>query len=279
MKSLTWYPGHMFKTTNQLKKIISIVDVFVIVVDARIPSSSLNNELIKLAKNKKVLLLFNKCDLSDDEKLAKWLSIYQNLGFEVLKISATTNKNINQIVPKIKKMNQDKINKNKTKGMQETITRCAITGIPNVGKSTLINVLTKSKITITADKPGVTKQLSWIKLLKDVYLLDSPGLLWPKLENETGLKLASIGAIKDEILPIDEVIMYLLNFLQQNYPQRLIDKFGVSLEHFEGAKYLEMLAQKYQFYSKNCQIDSQRLYTFILKTVRSKGLGGLCFDL
>ncbi len=278
MKQIQWFPGHMFKSLREIRERISLMDIVIVLLDSRLPSSSMNPELFKIIKTKPTVLLFNKMDLSDDKILNQWIEHYQSLGYSTLKIDAQSGKNVNKLHELTKEVLKEKLDRERSKGLKDRPIRTMILGIPNVGKSTLINQLSKSSATKTGNTPGVTKAQQWIKLGENFELLDTPGVLWPRFDDATvGYHLAITGAIKDKILPEDDVVHYALDFLKKYYPKKLYDKYGITMED----QYIDMLNKVGKLrgaLGKGGEIDYDRVYTIILTDIRNKQLGGLSFD-
>lgn len=278
IKQIQWFPGHMFKSLREIKEKIKIMDLVMVLLDSRLPYSSMNPELMKIISNKPILLLFNKMDLSDENQLGLWMKHYQNQGFFTLKIDSQKKINLNKIHPITKEILKEKLDKEKSKGLKDRPIRTMILGIPNVGKSTLINSLSKSSATKTGNTPGVTKSQQWIKLGESFELLDTPGVLWPKFdEKKVGYHLAITGAIKDKILPEDDVVSYALTFLKDKYRKRLFDRYEIDKD-MENHEILDHIGNLRGCLLKNNEIDYQRVYQIILTDIRSKQLGGLSFD-
>lgn len=278
MKQIQWFPGHMFKSLRQIREKISIMDIVLVLVDSRLPSSSINPELFKIISHKPKVMLFNKMDLADENVLNEWVNYYQKEGFATLKIDSVTGKNVNKIHPLCQEVLKEKLEREKSKGLKPRPLRTMILGIPNVGKSTLINQLSKSSATKTGNTPGVTKAQQWIKLGENFELLDTPGVLWPKFEDPiVGYHLAITGAIKDKILPEDDVVQYAIRFLQKYYPNRLKDRYGINIKS-DYVETLDTIGRLRGCLIKNGEIDYSRVYTIILTDIRNKMLGGLSFD-
>ncbi len=278
MKQIQWFPGHMFKSLRQIREKISIMDIVLVLVDSRLPLSSINPELFKIISHKPKVMLFNKMDLADENVLNEWVNYYQKEGFATLKIDSVTGKNVNKIHPLCQEVLKEKLEREKSKGLKPRPLRTMILGIPNVGKSTLINQLSKSSATKTGNTPGVTKAQQWIKLGENFELLDTPGVLWPKFEDPiVGYHLAITGAIKDKILPEDDVVQYAVKFLKKYYPNRLKDRYGINIES-DYVETLDTIGRLRGCLIKNGEIDYSRVYTIILTDIRNKMLGGLSFD-
>lgn len=278
IKQIQWFPGHMFKSLREIKEKLSLMDIVLVLLDARLPQSSMNPELFKLIKDKPMLILLNKMDLADENELAKWIQSFHQKGYKTLKIDAQTGKNVNKIHQACKDILHEKLSREKDKGLLERPIRTMILGIPNVGKSTLINQLTKTSATKTGNTPGVTKAQQWIKIGQNFELLDTPGVLWPKFEDKkVGYHLAITGAIKDKILPEDDICHYALEFLQTYYRRRLELRYHINPK----MSYVEMLDHIGKLRGaliKGQDIDYARVYTIILTDIRNKQLGGLSFD-
>ena len=224
--NINWYPGHMQKAKREMEEKINLVNIIYMVLDSRIPKSSFNPLIKEIAKNKPILLLLNKADLADKAETKKWMDYYKSQGYYCLDVDAITGYNMNKIVPYTFEILKDRIDKNKERGIKLSM-KAMITGIPNVGKSTLINSLVKKKIAVTANKPGVTKTQQWVKLDSNLDLLDTPGVLWPKLDTN-GLNLALTGAIKDDIMPIDDVVKFGLEFMNEYYKDAFYARYKIT---------------------------------------------------
>ncbi len=277
-KQIQWYPGHMFKSMREIREKINLMDMVMILLDARLPISSLNPEILKVVKRKPVLILFNKMDLADLNVLKDFVKYYEDQGFYTLSIDANSRKNVNKIYSTCLEILDEKIQKQANKGLQTRAIRTMILGIPNVGKSTLINGLANRKATRVGNRPGVTKSQQWIKLAGEFELLDTPGVLWPKFDDiKVAYHLAITGAIKDNILPLDDVCFYALNFLKENYFKRLADRYEIT-EDMEFVDMLDHIGKKRGALLRGKEIDYDRVYQIILTDIRGRQLGGLSFD-
>ena len=277
-KQIQWFPGHMFKSLREIKEKIKLMDLVFVLLDARLPFSSMNPELHKIISHKPMLLLFNKMDLADDQITNQFMRSYQQEGYYTLKIDAASGKNVNKIKPMAMTILKEKLDREKAKGLKMRPLRCMILGIPNVGKSTLINKLSKSSATKTANTPGVTKTQQWIKLGDDFELLDTPGVLWPKFNDpKVGYHLAITGAIKDKILPEDDVVSYALNYLKTHYPKKLEERYGIT-DNMDFLTMLHTIGTLRGCLLKGGEFDYPRIYHIVLSDIRNNHLGGLSFD-
>lgn len=274
-QNIQWYPGHMFKTMKELKVSLSLVDVVVVLLDARIPTSSMNPKLLDLVSNKPILYILNKSDLADQHQTQLFIQSFKNQGMHAIHVSSLDARMPAKVIKALDIMMAPLQEKRNQKGLKDKIYKVLISGIPNVGKSTFINALTKKKATKTGNTPGVTKQLQWIRIHPKIELLDSPGILWPKFEDDVvALNLALTGAIKDKILPLDEVVFYGLEYLIEHYPDALKARYGITT--IEDA--LFQIATKRGALLKGGNIDEDRVYHLFLTDLRSNKLGGLTFD-
>ena len=279
-KKINWFPGHMAKTRRQIKENIEMVDIVYEVVDARIPVSSRIKDIDDLINNKPRIIIMTKIDLCDLDKTNLHKKKYEEKGYKVVLVDLINNKGINHIID-ITKETLSFINEQRAlKGLKPRSYRALIVGIPNVGKSTLINKLVGKKATVTGDKPGVTKNLSWIRINKDIDLLDSPGILWPKLENqEQALNLASFSAIKEEILPIDDVAVYILDKMFKCYKDNLKERF--TIDEFDIDDVIptyDIIGKKRGCIVSGGEIDYDKVSNIIIKDLREGKLGKITFD-
>lgn len=278
MKQVQWFPGHMSKALREIKEHLKLVDIAFILVDARLPESSMNPKVLEILGTKKALILYNKSSLADQKELDKWLSFYANKGLMGLKIDAITGKNISKIKDIVNEILKDKIEKDQKRGILQRPIRTMIIGIPNVGKSTLINTLSKKKATKTGNKPGVTKAQQWVKISHDFELLDTPGVLWPKFDDpKVGYHLAISGAIKDTILPMDDITHYAHNFLKTYYKEAYQKRYDLTtVEDF--VQTLESIGRKRGALMKGNEVNYDLVYDILLKDLRDGLFGGVTFD-
>ena len=274
MASIQWFPGHMSKARRQVQENLKFVDFVTVLVDARLPLSSQNPMLTKIVGDKPKLLILNKADLADPLLIKDWQAYFEKQGIKTLLINAKEQSTVKKLTEAAKNLMSDKLERLREKGIQKENLRTMIIGIPNAGKSTLMNRLAGKKIAVVGNKPGVTKGQQWLKSNKDLEILDTPGILWPKFEDqEVGLKLALTGAIKDNLLPMDEVTIFGLNYFKENYPQRLMERFkGINLEE-EAPEIIMDLSQKLGF-----RDDYDRFYNLFVKDVRDGKLGRYTLD-
>jgi ribosome biogenesis GTPase A len=277
---INWYPGHMAKTKRQIKEKIDLIDIVYEVIDSRIPISSKIKDIDDIVKNKPRILIMTKIDLCDMEKTKKHVKYYEQLGYKVVLVDLINNKNIDKIKETTDIVLKDINEKRKAKGLKVRTARALIIGIPNVGKSTLINRLAGKKVVGVGNRPGVTKQLSWIRISKDVDLMDSPGILWPKIDNEIqGLNLACFSAIKEEILPIDEVACYILKYMFKNYKENLKERYGIiDLDEDDYTLAYELIGRKRGCLLRGNEVDYDKVSSLIVKDLMEGYLGKVTFD-
>lgn len=274
MASIQWFPGHMSKARRQVQENLKFVDFVTVLVDARLPLSSQNPMLNKIVGDKPKLLILNKADLADPQIVKEWQAYFQGQGIKTLLINAKEQATVKKLTEAAKSLMADKLARLREKGIKKETLRTMIIGIPNAGKSTLMNRLAGKKIAVVGNKPGVTKGQQWLKSNKDLEILDTPGILWPKFEDQlVGLKLALTGAIKDNLLPMDEVTIFGLNYFKKNYPERLQERFqGLDLRQ-EAPEMIMDLTQKLGF-----RDDYDRFYSLFVKEVRDGKLGRYTLD-
>lgn len=232
--SINWYPGHMAKTMKQIEADLRIVDIVIELLDVRIPIASQNPEIANKIKNKKKLVVLNKADLADEKTNQKWVNYFENQGIPAVLVDSNSGKGIDKFIKKIEEVMQEMLEGQASKGRIGRKIRAMILGIPNVGKSSFINRISKRTTAEVGNKPGVTKQKQWIRINEKIELLDTPGVLWPKFESEdVALKLAFTGTIKETVLQKTEIAYQLVKFLLENYRERLAQRYGLNLEYIQ----------------------------------------------
>ena len=275
--NLGWYPGHMTKARREMEANLKLVDIILEIRDARIPLSSANPDLSKMGQGKKRLVLLNKADLADTAFTQLWTEKLSRQGYLALALDARQKKNCNEIIKKLNQLAAEKKERDLKRGIKNRPARIMVAGIPNVGKSTLINSLAGRASTKTGDKPGVTRGLQWIRLGAGLELLDTPGLLWPKFEDEeVGLHLALMGAIREEVLPTEELALEGMKRLEKLYPQALKDKYGLSSP--PSAASLEALSLSQGLLQKGAEADTARAAARFLDDLRKGRLGRISLE-
>ena len=275
MATIQWFPGHMSKARRQVQESIKFVDFVTVLVDARLPLSSQNPMLTKIVGEKPKLLVLNKADLADPVRLKEWQTYFEGQGIPTLALNSKEQSAVKKVTDAAKKLMADKLARQKERGIRIETLRTMIIGIPNAGKSTLMNRLAGKKIAVVGNKPGVTKGQQWLKSNKDLEILDTPGILWPKFEDETvALKLALTGAIKDNLLPMDEVTIFGLNYFKEHYPDELTARFKQLDLCQEAPDMIMDMTQKLGF-----RDDYDRFYSLFVKDVRDGKLGRYCLDI
>ncbi len=278
MANIQWYPGHMNKAKNQLEDKLDLIDVIIEVLDARLPMSSKNPMISKLIANKAHIIILNKADLADAIKTKAWVKFFQKQGILVLPMDAQHSNNMSGLIKLIKIATKDKVDKIIAKGAKEPVIKVAIAGIPNCGKSTIINRLVGRNATIVGDKPGVTRGQNWLKTDTNIQILDTPGILWPKFDDRNiGLKLAACGAIKDSVFHADDVAIFVLKYLREQYLNLLVDFCKTSAEKIEKINDIDLLLAMTQLFGM--RDDYERFSIFFLQRLRKGKIGRITFDL
>jgi len=273
-----WYPGHMTKAKRMMQENIKLIDIVVELVDARIPLSSKNPDIDELAKNKYRLILLNKTDLADRQATNRWEEYFKKQGFAVAKINAQRGTGVKAVSGVIQEACKEKLERDRRRGIKNRPIRAMIVGIPNVGKSTFINSFAGKACTKTGNKPGVTKGKQWIKLNKNIELLDTPGILWPKFDDQSvGLRLALIGSIKDEIVNRSEMAIELIDFLKKEYPGVLAERYGIN-EDEARVVILEEIARNRKCLAKGGTYDLEKASILLLDEFRNGKLGALTLE-
>lgn len=277
MKQIQWFPGHMKKALIEIQKQLKLVDIVFELRDARAPIASENPQIATLIQHKKHIIILTKKDLADPKQTKLWESEFKKQGKEVVAFDVHGD-NLQKLVQKSFTVLSEKFAKDKAKGMKQRPIKAMIVGVPNVGKSTLINRISSKKVTVVGNKPGVTKQQQWIRVHKDMELLDTPGVLWPKFEDPAlGVRLAALGMIKDSILPLETVVQYTLTFLKQYYPQMLFTRYQLA-ETLENSAYIVALGQKRGYLIQSDEVDYHQTVMTILTEFREGMIAKVTLD-
>jgi ribosome biogenesis GTPase A len=296
--TIQWFPGHMSKARRQIEEKLTLIDVVIELLDARAPLSSRNPMIDEILRGKPRLVVMNKAELADVKKTEQWQTYFQNQGLLALPIDSISGYRVKEIMPRLRELLHEKIEAQLRKGIQPRPIRALIVGIPNVGKSTLINKLAQRHIAATGDRPGVTKGQQWIRIAGELELLDTPGILWPKFEDQqVGLRLAALGSIKEEILAVEDVGYEVLKFLQQEYPEALRERY--SLKEFaeedvaeetddhaddeflrrRTLSMMEEIGRKRGCLQGGGQIDYGKTALVVLRDMRAGKLGGITLEI
>ena len=275
--NINWFPGHMAKTRRLIAEKYTTIDIVYELVDARIPFSSKIKDIYNIIGNKPKILIMTKKDLCDLKVTKEWVKYYENLGNHVLLVDLNNTQDYEKIISLTHEIMADVQEKRKDKGLKEKEIRALVIGIPNVGKSTLINRLCKRKVANVGNNPGVTKDITWLKTNSDILLLDTPGILWPRLDQGTvALNLAAFTALKQDILPIDEVAVYILQQLSEYYPNILQERYGIK-KVTDVLEAYEIIAQKIGAI-KNGEVDYDRVSLKIINDIKTESIKGITFD-
>lgn len=273
-----WYPGHMTKAKRMMQENIKLIDLVIEVTDARIPLSSRNPDIDELGKNKARLILLNKADLADDSRTEQWMEYFRSKGYYAVKINARSGAGMKGILPVIMESCKEKIERDRRRGILNRPVRAMVVGIPNVGKSTFINSFAGKACTKTGNKPGVTKGKQWIRINKNVELLDTPGILWPKFEDqEVGAKLAMVGSIKDEILNLEELSLELLAYLHREYEGILEQRYQIT-ESENNVTMLEEIVRNRKCIQKGQELDYTKAANILLEEFRNGKIGRITLE-
>lgn len=274
--SINWFPGHMAKAKREIKEKIDLIDIVFEVIDARIPKSSKNNDIEDIIKNKPRILIMTKSDLCDKNITLEWKKYYESKGYKVVLLDLLHD-NVNEIFSIVNELMESINSKRISKGLKPRRVRSLVLGIPNVGKSTLINRLVGKKAVNVGNKPGITKNLEWIRINDKLELLDTPGILWPKFNDSTiAYNLASMTAIKEEILDIEDISIYIIKTMFKLYPDNIISRYGVNDDE-DIVNILDGIGKKIGAV-RNGEVDYDRVYTKVLRDLRDGYLGKITFD-
>ncbi|HGM3507554.1 TPA: ribosome biogenesis GTPase YlqF [Clostridioides difficile] len=276
---INWYPGHMKKTKELVKNNLKLIDVVIELLDARIPFSSKNPDIDRLVGDKPRVVVLNKSDMADRDKLNQWIEYYKKINIKAIPVDTIKGIGINKIIEECKNVTREKMNSLKDKGRKERAIRIMIVGVPNVGKSSLINKLTGRRSTQTGDKPGVTKGKQWVRLKGNLELLDTPGILWPKFEDqEVALNLAFSRAIKDEILDTETLALRLIEKLMKIEPEKLKARYRLDSLGETPIETMDMIGQKRGFITGKKELDYTRIATTVLNEFRDGKIGNITLE-
>lgn len=277
--NINWYPGHMAKTKREIGEKLNLIDIVYEVIDARMPLSSKIVDIDDLIKNKPRILIMTKYDLCDKVETNKFIEYYETKGYKVIPVDLMSGQNVNKIIDESNVILKEENAKRIAKGMKPRSIRALIVGVPNAGKSTLINRLVGKKSAGVGNKPGFTKSLSWIRINKNIELLDSPGILWPKIENqESAHILASLSSIKEEILNTDEIAAFIIKKLYELYPERLKERYGIDEIDDNLIEVYDLIAKKRGALTKGGYADYTKVSNIIIKDLKNNYFGNITFD-
>ena len=273
-----WYPGHMTKAKRMMQENSKLIDLMIELVDARIPTSSRNPDIDEIGKNKSRLIILNKSDLADETANKIWMEYFQKKGFYAVEVNSRSGAGVRSIQSVVREACREKIERDRKRGILNRPVRAMVVGIPNVGKSTFINAFAGKACTKTGNKPGVTKGKQWIRLGKGVEMLDTPGILWPKFEDQqVGLLLALIGSIKDETLLTEELAVELIGLLRQLYPGTLQNRFGIE-ETGENFSLLQEICIRRRCFTKGEEPDLRKASAMLMEEFRNGKLGRITLE-
>ncbi|MFR1509276.1 MAG: ribosome biogenesis GTPase YlqF [Acutalibacteraceae bacterium] len=281
IQSIQWFPGHMTKTKRKIVESLKLMDIAAEIVDARVPQSSRNPDLDELLQRKPRIIILNKSDMADHNKTCEWIDFYKKQNIFAISVDSKSGKGINLFVPTIKSILKEKIEQAKVKGINKSL-KVMVVGVPNVGKSSFINRLSGGKKAKVEDRPGVTRGNQWFTISKNVELLDTPGVLWPKFDDMTvGEKLAFTGAIKDQIMDVEQLAIRLLELLNENYRTNLVQRYkleNLDLNEKSGEEILKIIGKKRGMLVSGGEIDTERASIMLLDEFRSTKLGRITLD-
>lgn len=287
--NINWYPGHMLKTKKQIIEDLKLIDIVIEILDARIPISSKNPDIQKIIQNKKRIVILNKSDLAEEKETTKWVEYYKKNGIKSIIADANLGKGIKETLKQIEKIMEEDMEKAAAKGRIKKNIRVMILGIPNVGKSSFINRLCNKKTTVVGNRPGVTKQKQWVRISNNIELLDTPGVLWPKFEDQkVALNLAYTGSIKDEVMQTVEIAFNLLMYLNENYKLNLLERYKINENELETIKsedendelynLMKLIGKKRGAVISGGEIDDEKTANILLNDFRSGKLGRITLE-
>ncbi|MDD5953111.1 MAG: ribosome biogenesis GTPase YlqF [Oscillospiraceae bacterium] len=281
-QSIQWFPGHMTKTKRQIEKTLKLVDAVAEIVDARIPISSRNPVLHKLIQGKPRVILLNKADMADPQQTARWIAYYKEKNIPAIAVDCRSGKGMNQFIPTVRSVLKDRIAAWEKKGMVGRTIRVMVVGIPNVGKSSMINRLAKGSKAVVEDRPGVTRENRWFSITKDFELLDTPGVLWPKFEDKlVGEHLAFTGAVKDAVVDVEHLACRLIEVLRELYPSALVSRYKLEdcdLQAMESYEILEQIGRNRGMLISGGEINTERAAIAVLDEFRGAKLGRITLE-
>ncbi len=276
---INWYPGHMAKTKKQIIEDLKLIDVVIEILDARIPISSRNPDLESLIENKERIIILNKVDLADEYETKEWINLYKKKGVTAIAVNSNSGNGIAEVIKNIKNEYEKIKEKYIKKGRIGKTIKVMVIGIPNVGKSSFINKISKRNAQEVGNKPGVTKQKKWIKLDEGIELMDTPGMLWPKIENSNmAINLAFVGTIGEKAIDNEEIAYYLIEYLAKEYPNKLIERYNIELEGKETIEIIEEIAKKRGALISGGNVDLGRISDIILNEFRSGKIGRITIE-
>ena len=283
MQNIQWFPGHMTKTKRQIQASLKLVDAVAEIIDARIPISSRNPDLAKLIQNKPRIILLNKCDMANQTATKMWIDHFEKQGITAIAVDCKSGRGLNKFAPAVNKVMSERINRLKAKGMVNPMMRIMIVGIPNVGKSSFINRIAKQNRAKVEDRPGVTRGNQWFTIAKNLEMLDTPGVLWPKFNDKiVGEHLAFTGAVKDQILDIELLAVRLLDFLKELKPVDFISRFKLEetdLDNIDSYELLKLIARKRGMLVSGGEVNTERAAIMLLDEFRSAKLGRITVEM
>lgn len=283
MQNIQWFPGHMTKTKRKIQSNLKLVDAVAEIIDARIPVSSRNPDIAQLIQSKPRIVILNKCDMANQTATKMWIDYFKMQGITAIAVDCKSGRGLNQFVPAVSKVLEQRLEKLKSKGMVNPTLRIMIVGIPNVGKSSFINKIAKQNRAKVEDRPGVTRGNQWYTISKNLEMLDTPGVLWPKFDDaEVGEHLAFTGAVKDQILDIELLAVRLLDFLKKLKPKTFIERFkleDIDLENIKPYELLEIIGKKRGMLISGGEVNTERAAIMLLDEFRAAKLGRITLEM
>lgn len=277
--TIQWFPGHMAKARREVEEKLKLVDFVMELVDARAPLSSQNPMLQQVLQNKPKMIVLMKKDLADSRETDRWISHFKDQNIHAVAINVNDKADLKRVIQLGKELGQEKMEKLRKKGIQPRPARAMIIGIPNVGKSTLINRLANKKIAKTGDKPGVTKQQLWIKVKKDFELLDTPGILWPKFEDEiVGYRLAAIGTIKDQLLSLQDIVAFVIKYMQEHYPKQLEERYAIEADMEDMWEIFVSIGKQRGALESGGNVNFEKVSDLVIGDLRTGKLGDITLE-